>query len=152
MKGSKYVLGILLLAGIIMAGCSKPKNIQFIGYRNLQLLHPDFSGAEVQMDLIFLNPNRYALWMKEAKMNLLVNNVQLGRLEEDTLIYMAPNDTFYYPLKVKVNIASLLTNFMSSNLQDSVTIQATGSCKVGRNGLFIQLPINYENKGKLKLY
>lgn len=145
-------IGLAILASMIIISCSRPQAVRLISYRNLRVASSGFSHSAVSMDLVFFNPNPYTLKMKDANLDVFLNEVQLGHFEYDSLISMPAKDTFYYPVRLNVDMATLLNNFLSSNIRDSITIRATGNCKVGRSGVFINLPIRYEDKAYLKLY
>src|SRR5690242_2653772 len=121
-------------AAMLMTGCSKPQPVTFVGYRNFQLSHPSLQSTGIRAELVFFNPNPYPLQMKEAQMDVYLNEELLGHFAQDSLLKMPARDTFYYPVNLQVNLAGLLLKFLGSNLQDSMTLHATGNCKVGRNG------------------
>ncbi|GAA4315452.1 LEA type 2 family protein [Compostibacter hankyongensis] len=146
-----YLL-LLGLAGWLMAGCARPRPVTFVGYRNLRVIQPSFTSTGINADLVFYNPNAYPMQMKEASMDIFLNNDLLGHFSQDSLLRIPARDTFYYPVQLKVSLSGLLGKLLNTNLQDSLTLRGTGTCKVGRGGFFMHLPINFEQQGRLKLY
>ena len=139
----------LFLAAIffsVISACSKPEGLQFVGYKNFQVQTMGLTNGMVGIDLAFYNPNRFPLQLKKADLNVFLNQNLLGHFSQDTLFNIPPRDTFYYPLRMKVNLINLLANIQNTNFHDSVNILAEGSCKVGRKGFFISVPVHYATR------
>lgn len=141
MKIVRMVIAALSLS-LVLAGCSKPKELQFIGYRNIDL-GDIFSGhPELKADLVYFNPNSYRMSLKDAKMDVFLNSTLLGHYTQDSMFTIPAKDTFYYPFRMRLNLGDLAGHFLA-HLPDSLRLHAVGACKVGRSGIFFTLPIDY---------
>jgi LEA14-like dessication related protein len=98
------------------------------------------------------NPNRSNLTFKSGSLDIFVDDRKLGHTELDSTIYIPRLDTFSIPLVVKLDISNVIGNALSMGLKDSVLVRLTGKIKVGRSGVFITRPVNYEQKEKLDLF
>lgn len=90
--------------------------------------------------------------LKEVEVDISVNEKYLGHSKLDSLIRIPKNDTFFIPLKVNVDMKSLLTNSLMAVLSKEVDVKIEGKTKIGKGGLYFNFPIFYQGKQKLKLF
>lgn len=90
--------------------------------------------------------------LKEVEVDIIVNEKYLGHSKLDTLIRIPKNDTFYIPIKVNVDMKTLLTNSLMAVLSNEVNVKIEGRTKIGKGGIYFNFPILYQGKQKLKLF
>lgn len=59
---------------------------------------------------------------------------------------------FSLPAKINLDMKNLLKNSAYLLLKKEVTVQAKGTVKAGRGGIFKTVPFTYEGKHKLSLF
>ena len=104
------------------------------------------------MTLAYYNPNNYRLQLKDANFDLFIDDTPVGHSIQDSLIAIPAKDTFYFPVKLEVNMSNVLKNAWTAFSNKEVTIKATGNCKVGKAGIFIPFPIKCETKQALNFF
>ncbi|MCK7553873.1 LEA type 2 family protein [Chitinophaga sedimenti] len=104
------------------------------------------------MSIAYYNPNNFNLKLKEADFDLFLNDVKVGHSAQDTLIYIPAKDTFYFPVKMEVDMSNVFKNALTALISKEVTIKAAGKCKVGKGGVFLPFPIKCETKQKLGIF
>lgn len=137
---------------MLLASCSKPEPVSFAGYRNVRFSNHGFSTGIIQMDVAFFNPNPFPMKIKETALQVLINQKPFGQITQDSASLMPPKDTFLMPVSFRINLVNLLQKVMSSSSHDSVALEATGNCKIGRSGIFVTLPLHYKSKEMFRMF
>lgn len=149
---SNWTLLLLAVFAGLFSSCSKPSPVDFVGYRNVRLSNKGFSTGIIQMDVAFYNPNPFPMKIKETAMQVLINKQPFGEITQDSASLMPAKDTFIMPVSLKINLVNLLQKVLTNEARDSVMLEATGNCKIGRSGIFMTLPLHYKSKEILKLF
>lgn len=90
--------------------------------------------------------------LKKVEVDISVNEKYLGHSKLDSLIRIPKNDTFSVPVKVNVDMKTLLNNSLMAALSNELDIKIEGSTKIGKGGIYFNFPIFYQGKQKLKLF
>lgn len=151
MKNIRLLVLVLITWGM-MSACEKMKDLEFVKVAGFSFDEMGFSKSIVRMTLAYYNPNNFNLKLKDANFDLFFDDTQVGHSIQDTLIYIPAKDTFYFPVKLEVNMENVLKNAWSALANKEVTIKATGNCKVGKGGVFLPFPIKCETKQELKFF
>lgn len=149
-KSQNLILAILLLS--FFTSCSKPEPVSFAGYKNVRFSNEGFATGIIRMGVAFYNPNSFPMKIKETALQLLVDGHPLGKITQDFISRMPAKDTFLMPVSLKVNLVDLVQKVLSISQQDSILLQAKGSCKIGKAGVFRKLPLKYQSKEVLKMF
>ncbi|MFY0254285.1 LEA type 2 family protein [Chitinophaga sp. 30R24] len=151
MKAIRIILAIFIVC-IIASACEKTKDIQFVRVAGINLEQLGMSKSVVRMTLAYYNPNKYRLQVKDANFDLYFDDTQVGHSIQDTMISIPARDTFYFPVKLEVNMGNVFKNALSAFANKEVTIKATGNCKVGKAGIFLPFPIKCETRQSLNFF
>jgi LEA14-like dessication related protein len=145
----KLLWGLLPL---LTVACAKPTGFDYLGVKNLKVLSFGLKQSTVAADVEYYNPNKYPVTMKGAAVDVYVNNNYFGKSTLDTTIQIPKKDTFSIPVVLQVDmngtVMSLLQTLTAGT--DSVLVKLDGKAKVGRSGIYINYPIRYEGKQKIK--
>lgn len=143
------IIAIVLVC--ILAGCAQPKDLEYKGIRNIRINSVSFSKTQLGADLKFYNPNTYPMVFKSATADVFLDNAMIGKVNMDTTLTIPRRDSFLVPVLLDANLGGALGNLVQALGSKEVTIRFTGTVRAGRNGIFINIPINYETKQKLSL-
>lgn len=150
---TKLLLPFLVaVLGLSITSCRQIVAPEYVGVQNIQLQSKGFTNTTLSANVKLYNPNRSNLTFKSGSLNIFVDNRLLGHTELDSTIYISRLDTFSIPIAVKLDLGNVLGNALSMGLKDSVLLRLEGKVKVGRSGVFITRPVNYEQKEKLDLF
>ena len=152
MKKSIRLIVLVLVTWGLASSCEKVKDLQFVRVAGVNLEGLGFSKSIVEMTLAYYNPNNFNLQLKDASFDLFFDDTQVGHSMQDTMIRIPAKDTFYFPVKLEVNMENVLKNAWSAFANKEVTIKATGNCKVGKGGIYLPFPIKCETKQPLKFF
>ena len=130
---------ILILSA---AGCNSIKELEYKGIKNSKLQTLSFNNTAIQMDIEYFNPNNFGLDVKETNLKIYLNDQFMGIADQPKKTQIAKKATFLFPVvahfdPLKVAGTALKALFSKTN---KVTIQ--GTAKIGKEGIYIKLPIN----------
>ena len=132
-------------------GCSKPKDLQYIDFENFQVQELGLGESVISADLKYYNPNNFRLNLKEGDLDVSLNNTFLGNSKLDTLLQIPKKDTFLIPLKMKVDMRTFLSKALNVLFTNEVDVKLDGNAKLGKGGIYFNVPIHYQGKQKLHL-
>jgi LEA14-like dessication related protein len=147
-------LRISLIMGFIaigIFGCRKPKDLQYIDFENFQVQELGLGESVISADLKYYNPNNFKLNLKDGDLNVSLNNTFLGNSKLDTLLQIPKKDTFLIPLKMKVDMKTFLSKALNVLLTNEVDVKLDGNAKLGKAGIYFNVPIHYQGKQKFNL-
>jgi LEA14-like dessication related protein len=151
MKYLRLSLVVFALWGMA-SSCEKFKDIEFVRVAGISFDNLGFSSSTVRMTLAYYNPNGFQLKLKDASFDLFFDDTQVGHSMQDTVIAIPARDTFYFPVRLEVNMQNVFKNALGALINKEVTIKATGNCKLGKGGLFLPFPIKVETKQPLSFF
>src|SRR4051812_444117 len=93
-----------------VAGCSSPKELVYVDYKNFHLDKMGFTASRVTLDLQYYNPNNFGLQLKRTDLDIFINNNLLGHSASDTLINIPRRDTFLIPIKFDMDMKNMFKN------------------------------------------
>ena len=142
----KLLICSLALSLIVITGCTKPQDLEFVDVQNIRMLKWGLGESLVGFEVRFYNPNNKRVQLKDALAKVYANSTYLGETKMDTTISVPKKDTFSIPLTMKVNTVSALSKVLQSVQDSMVTVKVDGSVKMGKAGVFVNYPIRYEEK------
>jgi LEA14-like dessication related protein len=132
--------------------CKRPKEPDYIDFQNLRLVKAGLDQSRITFDLRYYNPNNFKMQLKEGQMDVFFNNKFVGHSVIDTLIDIPKKDTFFIPVYMDVKLKNLLANAAQLLLNPDVLVKLNGNAKVGKGGIFVNVPINYEGKQRIDIF
>lgn len=151
MKRFQWGILVLLFWGLI-SSCGKMKDLEFLRVASFNFDNLGFSKSTVKMELAYYNPNNFSLRLKDAEFDIFLDDTKVGHSLQDTLIEIPARDTFYFPVKLEVDMGHVFQNLLGALTNKEVTIKAAGNCKVGKKGVFLPFPIKCETKQKIDFF
>ena len=145
-------MGLFCVLLALLAGCGKPKDVQFIDVQNINVDQFGLAESVISADIRYYNPNDFRLKLKEGELDVTLNDTYLGHSKLDTLLEIPKLDTFSIPVKLKVNMKTFLSKAANVLLSNEVEIKLDGNAKVGKSGIYFNVPIHYQGKKKLDLF
>lgn len=144
MKKAAYILLLVL------ASCANPKDLVYQDVKNFSVSKISLK-PEIGMDVQFFNPNNYGMTLKDANIDLYVNDKLVGHAVMEEKFKVPAADTFLLPVKLTTDLSAVLSNALQLMGNSTVNVKLKGSVKAGR-GVLVSIPINYEGKQKLNVF
>ncbi len=150
MKTKTMILGYFLISIFFTISCSKPIQPTYLGYQNLRLGKVGTKSNVLMSDIKFYNPNKYALNVKEAEMDVYFNDRLLGHTSMSNTVSLPPLDTTLVPFTIAASMTDILANTAQIYLNPNVRVKVQGNAKAGRGGIFVNIPINYSGTQRIQ--
>ena len=148
----KILLFLLLSLASFSYSCKKPHAFQYRDLRNFRLENFGLDKSIVSMDFIFFNPNAYVVDLKKVDCDVYLDSNYVGKFLLDTTMHIAQSSEFRVPANFVVDMKTLLKNSLYVLINNEVLIGAKGTTRVGRRGIYLTIPFQYEGKQKLNLF
>lgn len=142
-------LPVILLA-LLFLSCGSPQSLVYQGIYNFRLQDVSLQQAVVAADLRFYNPNNYRVSLKNGDLDAWLNEQYLGKARLDERVPVPAQDTFMLPVSVAVDLKRIFPNALTFLANQEVNVRLEGSVKVGKSGLFIRVPVNYQGRQQIK--
>jgi LEA14-like dessication related protein len=144
------VLSVILT--ILLISCSSPKQPEYRESRNFKVGKLGFSTSTLTTDLVFYNPNNFGMHLDKFDLDVFVDNNFLGHTKHEQLVSIPKKAEFAIPVKMDVDMKSLLKNGINAILSKDVVLKVVGTIRVGKGNISKSFPVNYETRQKLPLF
>ncbi|MEO5945820.1 MAG: LEA type 2 family protein [Chitinophagaceae bacterium] len=141
---------LLLIAVFGLTSCGSIKDPEFQRIENIRFGKLGLTESILNLDILYLNPNKTRLKLKSAEGEAWLDNTYLGRFIIDTLIKIPANDLFRLPVKLQVDMSKIVQSSVLAFLNPEVVIKINGKARVGKGFIYINYPIKYEGKQNLR--
>ncbi len=124
-------------------------------YRDLQNFSVDSLGFEhstISMNLVYFNPNSFGVDLRHVDCDIFVNKNFLGKYVLDTSMHIAKRSEFSVPSKVQVDMRNLFKNSLNMLFNQELQIDVKGTTRVGKAGIFVNVPFTYSGTQKFSLF
>jgi LEA14-like dessication related protein len=147
-----FQAGIIVILFFSTVGCGKPQSLQYLNVQNFNVVSFGLGSSVITADVKFYNPNNFRMKLKRAEMDISVNDKYVGKSTLDTLMIIPKNDSFYIPVRLSVDIKTLLSNSLNSLFSNEINLKMEGKARLGKGGFFFNFPFSYQGKQKFKLF
>ncbi|MEZ5017901.1 MAG: LEA type 2 family protein [Flavipsychrobacter sp.] len=146
----RIVYSILIVAalGMVMS-CGNPKDLEYVDVKGMSIKEISMTPL-VELEIAFYNPNKHGMTMKDADMDLYINDKKVGHAELMKSYDVPALDTFILPVRLNADMKAVLPNTLALLLNKEVDVELKGTVKAGR-GVYIPIPIRYKGKQKLDI-
>jgi LEA14-like dessication related protein len=141
-----------LLVFTLCFGCGKPQSFEYREIKNFKISNWGFDKSTVAMDLVYFNPNNFGLKLKNVDCDIYLDKTFVGKFVLDTLMTISKRSEFYLPASVQVDMRNLFKNSLNVIFSKEVLVGAKGSTRVGKGGVFVTIPFNYEGKHAVSFF
>lgn len=143
---------LLCVSCLLFYSCSKPKDFEYRDFRNVKIETIGFGESTLGFDLVYYNPNGFGIDLRRVDSEVFIDSLYLGKFQLDTLMHINRMSEFVLPGKIRLDMKNLLKNSARFLLKKEVTVQAKGTVRAGRGGVFKTIPFNYEGKHAMSLF
>ena len=146
----KYIFCASLI--LLIFSCKKPQSFEYRGMKDFKVDSLGFEHSNINMSLVYFNPNNFGVSLKKIDCDIYVEHNYVGHFNLDTLMHITKRSEFAIPAKMKVNMKNLFKNALTAVFASDFLVEAKGTVKAGRGGIFISVPFNYSARQKLSLF
>ena len=151
----KYLSWLGLIALLATGACNTPQAPDFRGVKNLKIDVQGVSGARINGDAAFFNPNDRSVTLKGVDVEVSVENKKVKNIEREYDITAEPNSDFTVPIDVTISLADLNLGLLSTALSmlngDKKKVRYKGKARVQMYGITFNVPFDYEDEVDIQL-
>ncbi|WP_276132885.1 LEA type 2 family protein [Polluticoccus soli] len=144
------LFALLIFVGLNLISCGPPpKALTYQDVKNFRLFTLSLT-PDVGMDIQFYNPNNFGLKLKDADINVFINEREIGKTTITNSFDVPANDTFLLPVRLRANLGNIFANAYSILSNKEVDVRLAGYVKAGK-GIYLNVPINYRGRQRLNV-
>ena len=143
---------LLLVFITLMFSCKKPEGFEYRDLKNFKVNNWGFDRSTVGMDLVYFNPNNFGVNLSKVDCDIYIDNNFVGKFMLDTLMRIERRSEFTLPARMDVDMRNILKNSFNVLFSKEVLVGAKGTTRVGKSGVFVNVPFNYEGRHKVDLF
>ena len=139
-----YHIILLFIAFVMLqsAGCNNVKELEYKGIKNTSLQTLNLSNAQLLIELEYFNPNDFWLDVKETNLNIYLNDKFIALADQPTKTQIPKSALFTFPVVAHFDPFKVLGFAFQNVFSKTVKITLQGSAKIGKQGVYIKVPIN----------
>ncbi|MBC7720562.1 MAG: LEA type 2 family protein [Pedobacter sp.] len=145
------LLPILMMLTITQS-CKKPQGFEYRDLKNVQVQQLGFDKTNLTIDLVYFNPNNFGVDLKRVDCDVYIDKNYLGSYKLDTTMHIDKRSEFTLPSTMAVNTQGIFKNALTVLLSNEVLVTVKGTTRVGKAGIYITVPFNYEARHKMKFF
>ncbi|MCY7420731.1 MAG: hypothetical protein LH478_03200 [Chitinophagaceae bacterium] len=145
-------LSFLVVLVLLLVSCSKPQGFEYRDLKNFKVNNWGFDRSNISMDLVYFNPNSFGVDLKKVDCDIYLDNNFVGKFSLDTIMHISRNSEFSLPANMEVDMRNIFKNSVNMLFSREVLVGAKGSTRVGKGGIFVNVPFNYEGRHKVDLF
>ena len=147
----KHFLYGCLFVVILAASCAQPKALEYRGVEHFRVESVSFNGNRIGVDVHFYNPNNYGLEVKGGNIDLYLNDHFLGTSTVEARTVIQKHSDFLVPVAVSASLQDLLAGSLQLLTNKEVTLHLKGTVKVGKDGVFIPVPVDFITQQRIDI-
>ena len=147
----KMLIPLSFFLTILFSGCTKIQDPQFRRLDDFGVKSFGIEKIDLRFKVTYFNPNNFGVNVKEAGADFYIDSVYMGKFTQDLDVEVGKNSEFSIPFSGSVPLATALKLKMNDLASRELLVQANGSVKVGKAGVYITKPFNYSGKHKVDL-
>ncbi len=148
----KNTIFTLLIAAMVLVSCGTA-NVQEPEYRDIRevrLIELGLLQSTAGVDLVYYNPNRFGVQLTEARGDVYVDNIYLGRFGLDEKVQVAKRSEFVIPAVIKLDMIGALKNQRDILKKKEAMVRVEGIARVKKAGITREIPIRFEGMQNLE--
>lgn len=144
MKSILAISVILLISFFMMqsAGCNHVKELDYKGIKSTQIKTLNFNNAALQINLEYYNPNKFGVDVKETNLSIYLNDHFIAIADQPERTQIPRESDFVFPVVAHFDPLKILGTAFSSLFSKTNKLTLQGTAKVGKDGIYIKVPVN----------
>ena len=147
-----HSVSFVVLVAVLAAGCREPQSFEYRGMQNLKIDSVGLVSSKVSLELIYFNPNNFGVDLRHVTCDVYINHNYLGKYVLDTLMRIPKRSEFLIPSGMLVDMKNIFKNAFGALFSNEVLVELRGTTRVGKAGIFINVPFNYSGMEKFSLF
>lgn len=148
---------LLFFIGLFFASCSGPESPIFVEIINVKVADIKNNEVFLEGDAVFKNPNPIAGRLVKTDIDVVVNDIEVGKIRQDLATEVKANSDFTVPVhvnfpfnKITKNKKNLLKGLLNALIDQKALVSYKGTVTINFLKIDFETPIEYEEEVSLK--
>ena len=144
-----------LLAGMVIlssCGSNNVKQPEFRDITNIHMIEVGLLQSTAGVDLVYYNPNNFGVQLSEARGDVYLDNVYLGRLGLAEKVQVGKRSEFVIPATLKIDMIGAIKNQRDIFKKKEALVRIEGVATVKKAGMTRDIPIRYEHMQNIERF
>ncbi len=143
---TQFSLTILILTLSGLWSCKKLDAPVFKSIEDVKIVNRTATNVTISATTCFYNPNKFQITLKQADIDLLLNNKKITNYQRDYNLKIPKNSEFTVPLEITLSLSDLNSNIISSAIGiltgKKQILSYQGHIKIKAYGIRVKIPID----------
>lgn len=150
----KTLISTLLIGFIVLSSCgsSNVKEPEYRDIREVKLIELGLLQSTAGIDLIYYNPNNFGVQVAEARGDVYIDNVYLGRFGLGEKVQVKKRSEFIVPAIIKLDMIGAVKNQRDLLKKKEVLVRIEGMARIKKSGLSRDVPIKFESMQNIERF
>jgi len=150
----KTLISTLLIGLIVLSSCGSAnvKEPEYRDIREVRLIELGLLQSTAGIDLIYYNPNNFGVQVAEARGDVYIDNVYLGRFGLGEKVQVKKRAEFIVPAIIKLDMIGAIKNQRDLLKKKEVLVRIEGMARVKKSGLSRDVPIKFESMQNIERF
>ncbi|MEO7768092.1 MAG: LEA type 2 family protein [Ferruginibacter sp.] len=150
----KIFTSFLFIALIVLSSCgiSNVKEPEYRDIREIRLIEVGLLQSTAGVDLVYYNPNNFSVQVAEARGDVYLDSMYLGRFGLSETVQVNKKSEFVIPATVKLDMIGILKNQRDLLKKKEVLLRIEGLARVTKSGFSKDLPIKFEKMQNIERF
>jgi len=144
-----------LFAGLVIlssCGSNNVKEPEFRDINNIHMIEAGLLQSTAGVNLVYYNPNNFGVQLSDAKGDVYLDNIYLGRFGLEEKVQVAKRSEFIVPATIKVDMIGAIKNQRDILKKKEVLVRIEGVARVQKAGFARDIPIKYESMQNIERF
>lgn len=138
---------------LITAACQKPKSPEFVTVKDVKIVSMDDRQVVLEGIAIFNNPNSYKLVVKEIAVDVEVNQIAVGKVNQPEEFEVPAKADFEVPMIIAFSPKDVYKDLFSGLLDvltnKKMDVYYKGFVRIKALGITVKVPIDHKEEIKI---
>ena len=150
----KTLISTLLIGLIVLSSCGSAnvKEPEYRDIREVKLIELGLLQSTAGIDLIYYNPNNFGVQVAEARGDVYIDNVYLGRFGLGEKVQVKKRSEFIVPAIIKLDMIGAVKNQRDLLKKKEVLVRIEGMARIKKSGLSRDVPIKFESMQNIERF
>ena len=150
----KTLISTLLIGLIFLSSCGSAnvKEPEYRDIREVRLIELGLLQSTAGIDLIYYNPNNFGVQVAEARGDVYIDNIYLGRFGLGEKVQVKKRSEFIVPAIIKLDMIGAVKNQRDLLKKKEVLVRIEGMARVKKSGLSRDVPIKFESMQNIERF
>jgi len=129
---------VLLQSG----GCNKIKELDYKGIKSAKLESINFHNTAIRINLEYFNPNNFSIDVKETNLSIFLDDQFVALADQPEKTKIPKNALFEFPIVAHFDPLKIMGPALKSFFAKTTKLRLQGTAKLGKDGVFIKVPVD----------